>query len=617
MQFDYASPSVQRISGFAPEEVMGSALEKILSSRSLEKATKALEQELAREAKGDANPNRSRTMEFQQLCKDGTYTWVETTMSFIRDEQGRPVGVQGVSRDIAERKRAEEVLSAEKERLKVTLQSIGDGVITTDPGGRITLINPVGEKLTGYTETEALGKPLQEVFTIIDSEADPLQNSPVHRGIDSDKTIGLTRDTVMIGRDGSKCIIAHSAAPILDTRRRTIGSVLVFRDISESRRMEKEISKIEKLESLGVLAGGIAHDFNNFLSGIVGNLSLAKLEIDPADKVLPRLESMEQAALRAKDLTQQLLTFSKGGDPVKRPTQLTNLMKESAIFALRGSSVRPDFVFQSDLLSSEVDEGQISQVIHNLILNAVQAMPEGGVIRMRGENIHLSPNNKLALTEGEYVKLTIQDQGIGITKQDIKKVFDPYFTTKQKGSGLGLTVVYAIIDKHNGRITVDSELGSGTTFTIYLPGFHGMKPQPEAATGRIEPGVGKILVMDDEDYIRELSSDMLTEMGYTATAARNGEEAIQSYKEALEAGQAFDAVILDLTIPGGMGGKETIKALLEIDHDVKAIVSSGYSNDPVMANCSQYGFRSALRKPYRIRELCAALNSILEESPRP
>lgn len=617
MRFDYASPSVQRITGFTPEEAMETALDKTLSPQSMEKVAEALQEELAKEAKGNVDPNRSRTMEFQQFCKDGTYAWVETTMTFIRDEQGRPVGVQGVSRDIAERKRAKEALSAEKERLSVTLQSIGDGVITTDRNGRITLINPVGEKLTGCTETEALGKPLQEVLRIIDGEADQLQNSPVHRGIDSDKTIGLTRDSVMISRDGSECIITHSAAPILDTQKRTIGSVLVFRDISESRRIEKEISKIEKLESMGVLAGGIAHDFNNFLSGIVGNLSLAKLEIDPADKVLPKLERMEQAALRAKNLTQQLLTFSKGGDPVKRPTQLTNLMKDSAIFALRGSSVRCDFAFQSDLLSSEVDEGQISQVIHNLILNAVQAMPEGGVIQVRGENIHLSPNNELALTEGEYVKLNIQDQGTGITKQHLKKVFDPYFTTKQKGSGLGLTVVYAIIDKHNGRITVDSELGSGTTFSIYLPGIHGMKPEPKAAKPLIRRGVGKILVMDDEDFIRELSSDMLTSMGYTVTLVRSGEEALQSFKEALESGRAFDAVILDLTIPGGMGGKETIKALLKIDHDVKAIVSSGYSNDPVMSNYSQYGFRNALKKPYRIGEMSEALNSVLEKSPRP
>ena len=617
MRFNYASPSIRRITGFTPEEAMETPLEKTLAPQSMEKVAEALQEELAREAKGNADPNRSRTMEFQQSCKDGTYAWVETKMTFIRDEQGRPVGVQGVSRDIAERKRAEEVLSAEKERLRVTLQSIGDGVITTDRNGRITLINPIGEKLTGYAETEALGKPLQEVFKIIDDGADQLDDSPVHRGIDSDQAIGLANDTVMIGKNGRECIIAHSAAPILDTERRTIGSVLVFRDITENRKMEKEISKIEKLESIGVLAGGIAHDFNNFLSGIIGNLSLAKLDIDPADKIFSRLEKMERAALLAKDLTQQLLTFSKGGDPIKRPTQLTDLIKESAIFALRGSSIRCDFFFQPDLLSSEVDEGQISQVIHNLILNAVQAMPEGGVIQVRGENIHLSPNNELALAEGEYVKLTIQDQGTGIKKQDIKKVFDPYFTTKQKGSGLGLTVVYAVIDKHKGRITVDSGLGSGTKFSIYLPGVPGMKREPEAAKRLIRSGVGKILVMDDEDFIQEVASEMLKQMGYTATPAKSGEEAIRAYTEALQSGRAFDAVILDLTVPGGMGGKETIKALLEIDHDVKAIVSSGYSNDPVMSNYSRYGFRNALKKPYRMGEMSEALDSILGKPPTP
>jgi len=614
MRFNYASPSVQRITGFTPEEAMETALDKTLSPQSMEKVAEALQEELAKEAKGNIDPSRSRTMEFQQLCKDGTYAWVETTVTFVRDEQGRPVGVQGVSRNIAERKRAEEALSAEKEQLRVTLQSIGDGVITTDRNGRIALINPVGEKLTGCSETEALGKPLQEVFKIIDGKTDQGPNSPVHRGIDSHKTIGLANDTVMTSRDGSEYIISHSAAPILDTQKRIIGSVLVFRDISENRKMEKEISKIDKLESIGVLAGGIAHDFNNFLSGIVGNLSLAKLEIDPADSVFSRFERMEQAALRAKDLTQQLLTFSKGGDPVKRLTQLTNLMKESAIFALRGANARCDFAFEPNLLSSEVDEGQISQVIHNLILNAVQAMPEGGVIQVGGKNIHLSANNELALTEGDYVKLTIQDQGTGITKQHMKKVFDPYFTTKQKGNGLGLAVVYAIIDKHNGRITVDSQLGSGTTFSIYLPGIHGMKPEPEDAKPIMRRTVGRILVMDDEDIIQEVASDMLKKMGYTAKAAGSGEEAIRSYKEALESGRAFDAVILDLTVPGGMGGKETLKALLEIDSDVKAIVSSGYSNDPVMSDYSRYGFRSALKKPYRIVEMSEALNSVLDET---
>ncbi|MBW1781487.1 MAG: response regulator [Deltaproteobacteria bacterium] len=439
----------------------------------------------------------------------------------------------------------------------------------------------------------------------------------MHRGIDSDPGISLVTDTLMMSKDGREYIIAHSAAPILDTKKQAIGSVLVFRDISENRRMENEISKIEKLESIGVLAGGIAHDFNNFLSGIIGNLSLAKSDIDPAAPVFPRLERMERAALLAKDLTQQLLTFSKGGDPIKRPMQLTNLVKESALFALRGSSVRCDFVFQPDLLASEVDEGQISQVIHNLILNAVQAMPEGGVIYVRGENIHLPSGNEMALTEGEYVKLTIQDQGTGIKKQHIKNVFDPYFTTKQKGSGLGLTVVYAIIDKHNGRITVNSELGFGTRFSIYLPGIHGIELQIATHKKHITPGVGRILVMDDEDFIHEVAEEMLKQMGYTATPVKSGEEAIESYKAAFESGRAFDAVILDLTVPGGMVGKETVKALMEIDPDVKAIVSSGYSNDPVMSNYSEYGFRNALRKPYRMGEMSEVLTAVLEKSPGP
>jgi len=352
------------------------------------------------------------------------------------------------------------------------------------------------------------------------------------------------------------------------------------------------------------------------LSGIIGNLSLAKAEIDPADTIFSRLEGMERAALLAKNLTQQLLTFSKGGDPIKHPTQLTNLIQESAIFALRGSNLRCEFTFQPDLFSSEVDEGQISQVIHNLVLNAVQAMPDGGVIQVRGENIHLPRNNELALTEGEYVKLTIQDQGTGIKRQDIKRVFDPYFTTKAKGSGLGLTVVYAVIDKHKGRITVDSESGSGTRFSIYLPAIPGMTQAPEAAERPIPPG-GKILVMDDEDFIQEVASEMLKRMGYTATPAKSGDEAIRAYQEALESGRGFDAVILDLTVPGGMGGKETMQVLLKLDRDVKAIVSSGYSNDPVMSNYSLYGFRNALKKPYRMGEMTEALNSILEKPTTP
>ncbi len=616
MRFTYVSPSVQRIRGITPEEAMEQGLDMTLSPQSLEEINRTLQEELLRDRNPGVDPNRSRTMEVQQRHGDGTFSWAEATMSFIRDEEGRPLGIQGVTRDITERKKAEKELSDEKERLAVTLQSIGDGVITTDRDGRVTLVNRVAEKLTGWPQSEALGRPLQEVFRIIDEETRKPCDNPVKRVIENGKIVGLANGNILISRNGTESVIADSGAPILDEEKGIIGLVLVFRDVTENRRMEKEIFKFEKLESLGVLAGGIAHDFNNFLAGIIGNLSLAMVEITPSDKIFPRLEEMEKAAMRAKDLTQQLLTFSKGGDPVKSPRQLTNLVKESAEFALRGSNVRCDFNFHSELRPSEVDEGQITQVIHNLTLNAIQAMPEGGVIHVSGENIDLPPENDLSLKPGEYVKLVIQDQGIGIKKQHIKKVFDPYFTTKQKGSGLGLATVYAIIDKHNGRITVESELGTGTTFTIYLPATDFLDVKPEKAVNRIESGAGKILVMDDEDFILELASQMLKKLGYRATLVADGEEAIGSYREAIQSNRAFDAVILDLTIPGGMGGKETIKKLLEIDNNVKAIVSSGYSNDPVMSNYRHYGFQRAVKKPYGIRELSEALHSVLMKPGR-
>jgi PAS domain S-box-containing protein len=562
----------------------------------------------------DALEDRFNIQERQLLADDGHV--IETVLQALpeRDSDGKVYGTRAMFVDITARKRAEEALNTEKERLAVTLQSIGDGVITTGREGRITLVNRIAEELTGWSQSEATGLPLHQVFTIINEMTRQPCDDPVKHVIKSGKIVGLANNTVLISRDGSEYVIADSAAPIFDFEKDIIGVVLVFRDVTEKRRMENEILKIEKLESLGVLAGGIAHDFNNFLAGIIGNLSLAKLDISSTDVVYPRLEEMEKAALRAKDLTQQLLTFSKGGDPVKRTAELTHLVKEAALFALRGSNVRCDFIFQAKSLVSEVDESQISQVIHNLILNADQAMPEGGVVQIRGEIIKLPSNNAFSLNAGDYVKLAIQDQGIGIKKEQLKKVFDPYFTTKQRGSGLGLAVVYSIIDKHDGRITIDSELGEGATFSIYLPVAQEIEPKLKDAKTLIESGVGHILVMDDEDFIRKLASDMLRKIGYTVKVAKDGEEAIQLYKQAIESGQAFDAVILDLTIPGGMGGKETIQQLLLIDENVKAIVSSGYSNDPAMSNHSRYGFKKAVKKPYLIQEISEALQSVIQKS---
>jgi len=499
---------------------------------------------------------------------------------------------------------------AEKERLRITLRSIGEGVISTDRKGRVALMNPVAEALTGYAEAEAMGRDLAEVFRIAGPEALAADNGASGKGIDAES--GLSLDKTLIHRDGTKFLIAYTTAPILDADGGAIGSVLVFRDITQQRKMEQELSKLDKLESLGVLAGGIAHDFNNFLAGIIGNLSLAKTEVSPSEKVFPRLERMENATLLANNLTYQLLTFAKGGAPVKQSAQLADLVKESATFASTGSSARCNFTFPPDLHASEIDRGQISQVIHNLVLNGIQVMPQGGVIEVTGENIRLSSNNELALPEGDYVRLTVQDQGPGIEEQDLKRVFDPYFTTKDKGNGLGLAVVYSIIDEHKGRITVDSPPGCGARFSIYLPAAPMLETDQTAESFRQPSMPGRrILVMDDENYLLEVMSDMLDLMGHTAITVKNGEEAIRAYKEALKSAQPFDVVILDLTVPGGMGGKETIETLLEMDKDVRAIVASGYSNDPVMSDYARYGFRSALTKPYRLAQVQEALNAVL------
>ena len=612
MRFTYISPSVQRIRGFTPEEAITLSLEETLAPSSLQLVMRILKDELGKDAHQGLDPNRSRTVEVEQSYKDGSFAWAEATMTFIRNEDGRPVGVLGVTRDITERKRAEERLNAEKELLAVTLKSIGDGVITADRHARITLVNRVGEQLTGWKESEAIGMPLQEVFTTVDEMTRKAHQSPMQEVLENDKIMELDNSTLLINRDGNEYSIAGRTAPILDADKCIIGMVLVFRDITKTRRIEKELLKIEKLESLGLLAGGIAHDFNNLLAGIVGNVSLAKLDIDSPDDAIRSLEATEKAALRAKDLTQQLLTFSKGGEPVKRPGDLSNIIEESALFALRGSKVKCEFAFQSNSLISKVDKGQISQVIHNLVMNSEQAMPDGGIIRIHGEKINLSRNNAFSLEAGEYVKLTIRDQGMGIEDEHLKKIFDPYFTTKKKGSGLGLAVAFSIIDKHSGRITVDSELGIGTTFTIYLPAIEELDPELEEDKIPIAPSTGKILLMDDEEYIRELAVELIQKIGdYKVTVAKDGEEVIHLYQQTLKEGGTFDAVILDLTVRGGMGGKEAIRRLREIDPKVRAIVCSGYSTDPVMSDFKTYGFQEAVKKPYRIQEMSKALNSLL------
>jgi PAS domain S-box-containing protein len=550
--------------------------------------------------------------EYRIVRPDGSQRWISDTGYAIKDEDGAIVRVAGLAEDITERKRTEEALSREKERLAVTLRSIGDAVISTDREGRIALMNPVAEDLTGRTEAESLNRPLMEVFRIINEQTRQPCTNPVEKVLSTGQIVGLANHTLLVAKDGREYIIADSGAPIRDREGIIIGVVLVFRDITAQQRTEEELLKMEKLKSLGVLAGGIAHDFNNFLTGIIGNLSLAKLDVQPGNPVSRALSEMEKAAVRAKDLTQQLLTFSKGGEPVKRITRIADLVQESAQFALHGSNVRCRFELDGDLLPADVDEGQIAQVVHNLILNADQAMPDGGTVRIRGTNVTLASKNAYALVPGRYLAVSIRDEGKGIHPEYLKKIFDPYFTTKQKGSGLGLAVAYSIVAKHDGQLTVESQLGQGTTFTLMLPAVEENQMAQSHPDRQLVKGHGRVLVMDDEDFIRDLATAMLEKMGYQVAVAPDGQAAVSIYQEALETDKPFDAVILDLTVPGGMGGKEAVQKLASLDPTVKAIVSSGYSNDPVMADHARHGFCGAVNKPYLIEEMAQVLDTVIK-----
>ena len=516
---------------------------------------------------------------------------------------------QQLQQEIYERKSAEESLAEEKERLAVTLRSIGDGVITTDTEGTIVLINKAGEILTGWSQEEAQGNPLNQVFCIIHEKTRELCEDPIKRVLTQGFVTDLGTDTVLLSKDGTEVLISDSGAPIMDKDSNIIGAVIVFRDITEKRKMEQELLKTQKLESIGVLAGGIAHDFNNILTAILSNTSLAKVQTTD-NSIADKLARVESATLQAKDLTDQLLTFSKGGAPIKRVTSVAAVVKESVQFALRGSNVRCHFYVPDDLWQANVDAGQVSQVINNVVINALQAMPGGGDIKVRAENVTLGEGDTAPLTPGNYVKISIQDQGVGIPEKYLSRVFDPYFTTKKRGSGLGLATCYSIVKQHSGYIDVESEMGVGTTIHMWLPASGEEKGEyQDLERGRIEKVT--VLLMDDEDIVLDAAGEVLTYLGYTVVTAKDGREAVELYTTALRKGEPFNVVIMDLTIPGGIGGKEAVQELLEVDPHVKVIVSSGYSTDPVMADYRAYGFRGVVTKPYSMDELSRTLRKVL------
>ena len=626
-------------------------------------------------------------------------------------------------------------LASEKEHLAVTLRSIGDGVIVTDRQGNVRMLNKIAEALTGWATREARGRPLPEVFRIINAQTRETAVNPAERSLREGVIVGLANHTLLLARDGREHQIADSCAPIRDNRSEIIGAVLVFRDvtddygrrealkaanqmleqvmnnipqfifwkdrksvylgcnenfakvagvassreiagktdfdlawkkeeaeffhacgervldtgaaeyhivapqqqadgrqawldinlvpmlddndqvtgllgtyedITERRQLEEAQRRARALEGLGRVAGGIAHDFNNLLMGVFGNIELAELDLPPDHPCLAALQAAHLSLENARHLTARLLTFAKGGSPVLESVDLRQRICDTVRFHLAGGNVAAQFDIPDNLWPAKADRGQLAEVISNLTLNAKEAMPAGGTLHVRARNIPDLAEPGAPHLHGAFIQLVFRDEGVGIPASIIGRIFDPYFTTKQTGSGLGLAIVHGIIGKHNGHIRVESNPGAGATFTVFLPAETAspLRPaEPPLPAAGLPRSSGRILLMDDEAVVLETTQGMLVRLGFTVETARDGREAIAKYLEAKNQGRPFSATIMDLTIPGGMGGKEAIGELLARDPLARVIVSSGYSSDPVLADCTQYGFTGHLSKPFRLAEL--------------
>jgi len=543
---------------------------------------------------------------------DGSPRTVRIRAFPFPDASGHPAGFIEVVEDVTDRLKSERSLAEEKERLAVTLRSIGDGVITTDTAGRVVLMNRVSESLTGWSQEEAAGRPLEEVFRLLEERSRLPLPSPVKGVLEMGEGTMVTRQAVLVGRTGRQLQVSDSVAPIRDRESTIIGAVLVFRDVTERNRLEAEVIKGKKLESLGVLAGGIAHDFNNILSAVMGNISLAALLTGPDHEAAQLLRDAELGSLRARDLTQQLLTFSRGGDPILKTASIGDIIRQSTTFVLRGRGVTCRYNIPEDLWFVDIDKGQMSQVIQNLAMNACQAMPGGGVIDIACENVERR-NGDPPLEGERFVKIVFKDNGIGIPESLLDRIFDPYFTTKQQGSGLGLAITFSIVTRHGGHIRVESKTAEGTTFIIFLPAATKVSAQEPEAGAIHAPvkGEGRVLVMDDEPMVQTMAKNLLQHIGYEVAVAEEGSEAVALYKSAYDSGRRFDAVILDLTVPGGMGGREAAREILKVDPEARLIVSSGYSTDPVISNFRAHGFANAVVKPYRAITFSKVLSEVI------
>ena len=604
MLFERVNPAFCAMLGYTEEELVGKSFRDVTHPDHVAadvEHVKALIQ-----GKSDVY-----TTDKRYIRRDGSVMWGSIVIAAVNDAAGECRFLLGMIQDITARKEAEEALLVEKERLRVTLHSIADAVIATDLQGKVMLMNRSAEELTGWKNDEAIGLPLMKVFNLFNAAARTPCADPTEKIIAAGIPTEISEEAYLVGRSGGEIAVAESGAPIFDRNGAITGAVLVFRDITEKQRTEAAIQKTEKLESLGLLAAGIAHDFNNLLSGLFGYIDLARDCSAPDSEAAGYLDKAFTVFGRTKDLTGQLLTFAKGGAPARRTKFLPPLIRDTVQFALSGSSIKCAFAVDEQLWTCDVDENQLSQVIDNLIINARDAMPDGGTVYVMAENGTPFSVIPAMLSPGKYVIISVRDEGTGITPANMIHIFDPFFSTKQKGSGLGLAVSFSIMQRHGGTIEVESEVGKGTKFTLYLPASESVQERSVSENTAGHRGEGEVLILDDEAYIREIATVMLGDMGYRVAAAESGEELISLVRAMNEAGRQIAFVILDLTIPGGMGGMATAAELKKTDSSLLLIASSGYADDPVIAHPEKYGFAGSIGKPYHRSILEKKLEEIL------